>query len=518
MCRSTLAENVGIASNTNYMGVLAAATWDNSKLVLSRLLEWGFTTDDIHRAADRGCAPEELYANIERLINIGYLDEKTARDEYIEANSHLFGDSEPMAITETSAPAIHYGKDDKAKNEISNYVAIMRSDEAYRGIKYNEMRGRAEIHTVTKGTLKIEPWTDADEAQSMMHIEQTYGIYSKDKHAAALRILFQERAYNPIVEIVDGIKWDGEPRCRRFLHEWGKCEDTAYTQEVSRLIFAGGINRLYRPGCKFEDVPILMGDQGCGKSTLIRYLAINDDYFGELKVMEGQQAIEDLSGKWIMEIPEMSAFTKAKDQEAIKAFVSRQRDQYRKPYDRNPVELYRRCVFVASSNDRNPLVDKTGNRRWYPVELKSDGYEIFAHEDEIREYIHQCWAEAREKLNTADMLPYADKALLKDYRAAQEDAMQDDWRVGAIKAYLDRKLPGELTCVREVFHRALSPDPDRPKEPSLVESKDVGKILNGFKEWERVGTRRMANYGNQKCWKKRDDAPMPTTDDPFTEG
>lgn len=403
------------------------------------------------------------------------------------------------------------------KPTISNFVKVMENDKRYSGIKFNEMSGKAEIHTVSKGNLSIVPWSDADDAHSMNYIESAFGMYSKDKHAAALRILFQERAYNPLREIVDGINWDGESRCRHFLAKWGKVEDSAYTQEVSRLIFAGGIHRLYEPGCKFEDVPILMGDQGCGKSTLIRYLAINDDYFGELKIMEGQQAIENLSGKWIMEIPEMSAFTKAKDQEAIKAFVSRQRDAYRKPYDRNTTELYRRCIFLATSNDRNPLVDKTGNRRWYPVECKSDGYEVYDHEDEIREYIMQCWGEAREKLHTKEMQPFADRKLLDVYREAQEDAMQDDWRVGAIKAFLDRKLPGELTCVREACHRALSPNPDFPKEPTLIESKDIGKILDRFKDWERVGARRMALYGTQKCWKKKSDAEAPKPDKPFWE-
>ena len=114
---------------------------------------------------------------------------------------------------------------------------------------------------------------------------------------------------------------------------------------------------------------------------------------------------------------------------------------------------------------------------------------------------------------------YAISRALKDYRAAQEDAMQDDWRVGAIKAYLDRKLPGELTCVREVCHRALSPNPDMPKEPSLVESKDIGKILNSFSDWEKVsGSRKIGNFGSQKCWRKKDDAPVFKSDDPFTEG
>lgn len=510
------AASASITSNTNIMGVLAAATWDNSNSVLPRLLEWGFTTDDIHRAADRGCAPEELYASVERLINSGIVDERTVRDEYIEANSFLFGDAEPMEITEPSAPAIRYGKDDRAKNEISNYVAIMRSDEAYRGIKFNEMSGRAEIHTIDHGTLKIEPWTDADEAQSMMHIEQTYGIYSKDKHAAALRILFQERAYNPIVEIVDGIKWDGEPRCRHFLHEWAKVEDSPYTQEVSRLIFAGGIHRLYQPGTKFDDVPILIGTkQGEGKSSLIRFLAINDQYYGEVTLMDGQQAIEQLRGKWICEISELLALTKSKEQEAAKAYITRQVDSYRKPWDKNVSDLPRRCVMIGSTNSDAFLSDKTGNRRYYPVEVHCNGYDLFDHEQECRDYILQAWAEARELYRAGKMPNFADRSLVKEYRKAQEDAMQDDWRVGAIIDFLDRKLPGELTCVREVCHRALSTNPDMPREPTLVESKDIGAIITRLPHWKKVGKKRMANYGSQRCWQKDDDAPLPVPDDPF---
>ena len=407
-------------------------------------------------------------------------------------------------------------KDGKIRPTISNFVKIMENDRHYQGIKFNELSASAEIHTVENGKLSIVRWTDADEAHSMNYIEEAFGLYSKDKHAAALRILFEERKYNPIIDIVDKIKWDGQSRCKEFLTKWGKVDDSPYTREVSRLIFAGGIHRLYEPGCKFEDIPILIGDQGCGKSTLCRYLAINDDYFGELKIMEGQAAIENLSGKWVLEIPEMSAFTRAKDQEAIKAFVSRQRDSYRKPYDRNTTELLRRCVFLATSNDRNPLVDKTGNRRWYPVECHCNGYEVFDHEAEIREYILQCWAEAREHLHDKAMQPFADRRLLDKYQEAQENAMQDDWRVGAIRAFLDRKNPGELTCVRELCHRALSPNPDFPKEPSLVESKDIGKIMDRLKGWERVGNKRIGLYGVQKCWRKLD-TEQPTEDSNFWE-
>ena len=376
----------------------------------------------------------------------------------------------------------------------------MTNSQKYEGVRYNELTQSAEIHSVKDGKVVIKKWTDADEAQSMNYIESAFKIYSKDKHSAALRILFEERRYNPIQEIVEQTEWDGVPRCQEFLIKYGLCDDTDYSREVSRLIFAGGIHRLYRPGCKYEDVPILMGKQGSGKSTLIRYLAINDDYFGELKTMEGQQAIENLQGKWLLEIPEMSAFTKAKDQEAIKAFVSRQRDQYRKPYDRNTTELPRRCVFLATSNDLNPLVDKTGNRRGYPIEVKCNGYDIFDQEDEIRAYVLQCWAEARANLDNKLMMPFADRRLLKTYQEAQDNAMQDDWRVGAITAFLERKNPGELTCVRELCHRALYPD--QQKEPTFSESKDIGMIMNKASGWERVGVRKIGTYGSQKCWRK----------------
>ena len=388
---------------------------------------------------------------------------------------------------------------------IENFVVIMENAAQYKGVRYNELCLRAEIHNIEKGKLSIEPWTDADDAMSMHFIEKNFGMYSKEKHAAALKILFEKRRYNPLVDIIDRIEWDGQERCKHLLTKWMKCDDTPYVREVSRLIFAGGIHRLYEPGCKFEDVPILIGTQGCGKSTVIRFLAVNDDYFGELKVMEGVQAIEDLSGKWIMEIPELAAFTKAKDQEQIKAFASRQRDHYRKPYDRNPTELYRRCIFLATTNNHSPLVDKTGNRRWYPVECKGTrewGYEVFDREEEIREYCLQAWAEAKAKIDTPEMQPFANKSLLPMFQQAQDNAMQDDWRVGAIMAFLDQKKAGEYTCVRELFHRALSPNPDFPKEPSLVESKDIGMILNNLPGWQRVGPRTIGSYGKQRCWQK----------------
>ena len=386
---------------------------------------------------------------------------------------------------------------------IDNFLTVMKEDRQYAGIRYNDLSGTAEVHSVVNGKPVIERWSDAHRAASENYMEVHYQLYSPPKHEKALRLLFEDRRYNPIIDIVEGIKWDGKNRCEQFLHKWAKVSDTAYSREVSRLIFAGGIHRLYAAGTKFDDVPILIGvRQGEGKSSLIRWLAINDDYYGEVTLMEGQQAIEQLQGKWICEISELLALTKTKEQEAAKAYITRQVDSYRKPWDKNVTDMPRRCIFIGTANNSNPLTDKTGNRRYYPIEVHSDGYELFDHEQECRDYILQCWAEARERYKAGNMPNFADRKLVKEYREAQENATQDDWRVGAIEDFLDRKIEGEYTCVRELCHRALSPNPDFPKEPSLIESKDIGMILNKLPGWERCGTRRVGKYGKQKAWRK----------------
>lgn len=384
-------------------------------------------------------------------------------------------------------------------NTMDNILLVMRNDRHYANIHYNLMTNCAEVHC----NGEIARWSDTDEAESLHYIETKYGIYESKKHADALRILFREREYNPILNIVESFEWDGVERCEEFLIKWAKVEDSAYSREVSRLIFAGGINRLYSPGCKFDDVPILIGtNQGEGKSSLVKWLAINDAYFTEVTEMDGQRSIEQLEGAWVCEIAELLALNKAKEQEAVKSYITRQRDKYRRPYDRQVTEYPRRCVFIGTTNNRYFLKDKTGNRRFYPVEVHSVGYELYDHEQEVRDYIIQCWAEAAYKYKQGEMPNFADRALLDEFQAAQEGAMEDDWRVGAIEKYLSTKSNGEFVCIRQLMREALTLGDSIAKDPTAKDSRELGAIMDKFTEWHRVGSVYTADYGRQRCWRK----------------
>lgn len=402
------------------------------------------------------------------------------------------------ARKETKIP-LAYDSNDKPKNTIDNILLIMRNDSRYAEVKYNLLTNAPEINE--RG--KIRRWSDTDEAESKRYIEKKYDIHNETKHYDALRILFREREYHPIRDIIDKLTWDGTDRIESFLTEWLKADDTPYTREVSRLIFAGGINRLYNPGCKFDDVPVLIGtSQGEGKSTIVRWLAMKDEFYSEVTEIEGQRSIEQLEGAWMCEIAELLALTKAKEQEAVKSYITRQRDKYRRPYDRQTTEYPRRCVFLGTTNNEQFLKDKTGNRRFYPVKVKSSGYELYDKETECRAYIEQCWAEAKVRYDKHKMSAYANETLRDDYKAAQEDAMEDDWRIGAIESFLSKKDVLDFVCVKEIMTEALSPNPDFPKDLTPKECREVGMIVSKLPEWQRAGTHLTEKYGRQKCWQR----------------
>ena len=384
---------------------------------------------------------------------------------------------------------------------IENIACILEHDPGFRSVRFNELLGAAEIEEA--GVMRR--WTDTDAARAAKILESDYGIYSPQKLQSALRLFFDLRRTHPIRERVEALAWDGEARIGQFLSRWMRCEDTPYTREVSRLIFAGGIHRLYDPGCKFDTVPVLTGRQGSGKSTVVRWLAMQDEWFAELTELEGRESIEQLSGAWICEIAELLAFTRVKEQEAVKSFLSRQRDRYRRPYDREITELPRQCVFLGTTNRQQFLRDRTGNRRFCPVEVHSTGAELYAHESECRAYIAQCWAEAKALYDRGELPAVPDRVLYAQFEAAQEDAMEGDWRVGALENYVWMLPEGHLLCVREAARIGLALGDDKPRDPTRAESIEIAQILDRIPELERVGRRRVTTYGSQMVWKKTND-------------
>ena len=73
------------------------------------------------------------------------------------------------------------------------------------------------------------------------------------------------------------------------------------------------------------------------------------------------------------------------------------KDTYKVPYATYPEDRPRQCIFVGTSNNLDCLpLDRTGNRRFAPIEIDPKVAEahILDDEEEARAYIVQAWAEA----------------------------------------------------------------------------------------------------------------------------
>lgn len=394
------------------------------------------------------------------------------------------GDTENMYVLDRA-------KDGKVRSTIKNYVLILSYDQFFMSLRYNQVAERFELHG--------EPWTDKVQSKAFRYIEETYdGIKSAADFSHAMNIVSEEISYNPIVHRIERIEWDGHDRIPYFLSEIMGCEDSEYIRECSRLIFHCGISRLMKPGCKVDDVIILQGKQGCGKSTIVEMLAMNDEWFGRVNDIRDNKGAEAVKGKWICEVSELLAFNTARGHEELKSFFDARKDTYRKPYAVNAEDYPRRCIFIGTTNKEQFLTDKTGNRRFYPVQCRSDGNTIHKEKKMIASYIEQCWAQALSLYEKGEIRPYIDPKMHKTAEENRSLAEEDDYRVGLIADYLRDKT---AVCTLELWQEALKNG--SYANPSRRDSLEIGQIMGRFPMWEREKKlRSFGKYGRQRGWQK----------------
>ena len=391
--------------------------------------------------------------------------------------------------------------DNSGKNESSteNYITIMRNDEELTDLFAYDTFGDNIIYT---GGNHKRLWDDKDDSNLRAYIEKKYGIYNQQKYYDAFNVVLKERSFHPIKELIEDKPWDGVPRIDTFLTDMLACDSDNYTREVSRMIFYGGISRLYNPGCKFDYMPIFIGKQGTYKSTIINWLALDDKYYNDVSTIEGKDGMDAIQGRWICEFAELLAMVRTKDVEAMKSFITRTTDKYRKSYDKRPGEFPRQCIFMGTTNDCQFLSDKTGNRRYLPVTINLTPGCLAGREQEIKDYILFCWREALELFRAGKTYLTIPSDYYNDIVVKQESVVEDDPKVGLVLDYLSKKQVGDKVCGLEVFTNCFN---GLKKNFNRLEAKEISRILSSRPDWERRdSTARFEQFGIQKYWEKID--------------
>lgn len=386
-----------------------------------------------------------------------------------------------------------YGKPEATTD---NFVTIMEKDPKIQGHLFTNVF--KHIRYKVDDNNQISRWTDSDDAKLRWYIEKEYGIHNIQKYEDGKTVVFTNHQIHPLKEILEEKEWDGKPRIDTFLRDIMKCEDSIYTREVSRMIFYGGINRIYNPGCKFDYMPILIGKQGSAKSLIVSLLGL-EEYSTDVYTIEGKDGMGLLQGKWICEMSELLAMCRYTEVEGMKAFLTRQIDDYRPPYASNEEDRPRTCIFIGTTNDDEFLTDKTGNRRYLPITVHSNGYEIYANKDKIKAHILECWREALYLMKKGETYLAIDPQYLPLVEEQQQKVVVEDPRTFKILEYLIDKPIGYKVTIDEIYTKALGNISSKRTTP---ESRIIGRILTGMDILEKSTKASRIDGISYKVWIK----------------
>ena len=426
-----------------------------------------------HHATDPACGKLLNAFDLVRIHKFGEDDEKKSftammdfavKDEPVSAMLLREKQESAAAEFEDWTKALRRDRGGHLQNSLHNITLIMENDEKLKAICFNQLADGMEIKGDVPWKHPARFWRDADDAQLICYVDANYGTFSARNYQIAVAKVVDDRSYHPIREYLNSLPpWDGLNRAESILIDYLGAADNTYTRAVTRKTLCGAIARVMHPGIKFDNILVLNGDQGIGKSTLIAKLG-GEWYSDSLSLtdMNDKTAAEKLQGYWILEIGELAGMKKA-DIDKVKAFISRQDDKYRASFGRRVTPHPRQCIFFGTTNSQNGyLRDITGNRRFWTVRTPGTGrlkpWELTKAE------VEQIWAEVLVLLEKGEKL-YLDSNLEEYSQTEQASAMEQDDREGLVQTYLNLLLPDNWQVLDIYARQEYIRDPESPTQP-----------------------------------------------------
>lgn len=333
-------------------------------------------------------------------------------------------------------------KNGKFDNTINNVQLIMEHDAGLRGkYFYDTFKERmtvcGDLPWCKLADRMTTTWTDTDDAGLRNFLEIKYEIVNTMKIGDAVLLAMQSCMRHPVREYLLSLKWDGVARADTIFIDYLGAEDTEYTRTVTRKALIGAVARIMQPGCKHDHILVLVGPQGCRKSTTLAKLGkswFSDSFY----TVQGKEAYEQIQGFWLIEMGEMAATRKA-ELESIKQFVSKQSDSYRAAYAKRTQEHPRQCAFFGTTNDDEFLRDATGGRRFWPVTVTDKGRETGDYF--TAETVDQVWAEIVMRYSAGENW-YLDNAKIEAVARQIQDAHTEmNGKQGLLEQFVERLLP-----------------------------------------------------------------------------
>lgn len=340
----------------------------------------------------------------------------------------------PPANDNTPQPfqiAERYGLEVSSKGDpyptVANITRVLNSDPVLaKTIWYDEFLQR--VVSIWRRSEPVE-WADVDDVNLLIYLQESLRLpkLSKATVQDAITAIAHQDVRNEAKAYLESVRWDGVERLPMFFPDYFGTDCTEYTQRCGVNFWVSMVARVMRPGCKVDNMVVLEGAQGTGKSSALSI--IGGKWFTEAhRSPTDKDFFVELEGKMLVEIGEMDAFSRA-EVNKTKQVITCQTDRYRAPYDRRAADHPRRCVFAGTTNRDDWNKDETGARRFWPIYCTEIDHSNLALQRD------QLFAEAVYRLNHGErwweMPADATKAQQEARRDADElEAVLDDWLIG----------------------------------------------------------------------------------------
>jgi len=274
---------------------------------------------------------------------------------------------------------------------LDNVFAILANDPRWEGVLgFEEFSNRVmKVKPPPFDGGEVGEWTDRDDARCILWLGQLWGFGTRsDVVMDAVFLVADRNRYHVVRDYLSSLQWDRTPRLRTWCIAHLGAVDTPYTRLAGYKYLMGAVGRVMRPGCKMDNLLILEGAQDAGKSAVFRVL-FGAQWFTDANIQIGEKdAFAAMAGKWVIELAELDALSKA-DSSLSKKFFSTAVDTYRPVYAKRAIDVPRQSVFAGTVNFDTYLKDESGNRRYWPIRVADalNLRQLAADRDQI-------WAEA----------------------------------------------------------------------------------------------------------------------------
>ncbi|WKD26607.1 hypothetical protein NDQ72_11025 [Halomonas sp. KG2] len=368
------------------------------------------------------------------------------------------------------------------KPELSNAYEIFKHHPDWKGmLAFNEFTREVDkLRAPPFPNGEAGAWRDADAGHALVWLQQKMGmgmghVPTADKAAMTVA---DEYRYHPVRNFLEQLpSWDGVDRLTGLMPSVFGSDATEYTAHLGKAMLVSAVARIIDPGCKVDEMVILEGGQGLGKSTCIRQLFGAQWYVELSEAPDNKDFFLTIQGAWAVEIGELQSFSKA-NITMVKMAITRRDDKFRPPYAVRPISHPRQCIFIGTTNATEYLIDSTGARRFLPVACrKADvGY--------IEQWRVQLWAEAFKRYR--DGFKWWDVPKGEAEQEQDQRYLEDPWEE-RICDYLDGRAQANAYPVWR-SGQARSEAINKVTTRELMENAlrlDVGR--QGMQEQRRVG-------------------------------